>query len=382
MPTSIYLSINGNNVDSYALIGSVRCTHGRTDITSQPAPSTFNCTLQIPYGTMLEYPIDIDSRIIWQIYDSSAPGSNTPIFYGSVSDVSVNLEWLNGNGFLVYSITGVDELAKLNNKSTANGFAKAYEGNRLVTLLAGYSYDTTYITSPGDYEIASITSGTVNNVLSMCQDAAQSAMGTLYCDPKLSGKFVYTTYLDRKSNPLITLSTADVLAADFTVSTSTNLVVNQTNVTYKNGLTSTTYNDTTSQAIYGIRSGTRDTSLHNLTDANTQAQTLLASRKAPSFSLRSITINTATISDALRTSLVNAGIGTRISISGLPTDQLQSMDGYIEGYTWTTQRGQDIIQMNISNAAELYPYTLWNELNGTDTWNTYATATTTWSNIN
>jgi hypothetical protein len=118
-----------------------------------------------------------------------------------------------------------------------------------------------------------------------------------------------------------------------------------------------------------------------LADANSQAQILLASRKAPSIGLTSLSVNTAVISDALNTSLANIEIGTRIVIYDLPTPELQSFEGFIEGYTWTSARGQNIIQMTLSNADELYPYTLWNDLNGTDTWNTYALATTKWSDL-
>jgi hypothetical protein len=206
-------------------------------------------------------------------------------------------------------------------------------------------------------------------------------MGVLYCVPNSNGKIKYQTYLSRQSNTQIELTPADVLASDYTLTTSTNEVVNQVALIYGSGATGTTYNDTTSQSIYGVRSGTRSTNLHNSSDANAQAQLLLKGRQAPSYNLTSITINTAIISDSLRSQLAAVECGTRIAIAGLPTPELESFEGFIEGYTWTAARGQEIIQMNISNADLLYPYTLWNELNGTDTWNTYALSTTKWSDL-
>jgi hypothetical protein len=247
--------------------------------------------------------------------------------------------------------------------------------------LSTFGYSTTGITTPGDYELAVHSSGTIDNALELAQAASQSSMGVLYCQPNTNGQIKYQTYLDRKSNTEISLSVGDVLAADYVLSTSTNSVVNQATLTYHTGSSGTTYNDTTSQTIFGIRSGTRETTLHNVSDANSQAQILLASRKAPSLGLRSLTINTAIISDALNTSLAQVEVGTRIAITDLPTPELQSFNGYIEGYTWTSSRNQNIIQMTLSNANELYPYTLWNELNGTDTWNTYALSTTKWSDL-
>ena len=375
-----YLTINGYGVDSYAIITAISCTHGRSDINQQPSPSTFRAQLQLSPGQTFPTSVMLGSQVQWSIYDSAGTGSKTSIFQGFISDIQTSLQWSNGNGIYFYDITAVDNLATLSNKTTANGFAKAYAGDRLISILAGFGYNTSDITNPGDYEIAVHSSGTLNNALELAQSAAQSSMGILYCQPK-NGRIKYQTYLDRKSNTEITLSTSDVLSADYVLNTSTNTVVNRVALTYGTGATGTTYNDTASQTTYGVRSGTRETTLHNSGDANSQAQILLASRKAPSVGLTSLTVNTAVVNDALNTSLANIEVGTRIVIYNLPTPELSSFQGFIEGYTWSSARGQNIIQMTLSNAQDLYPYTLWSELNGTDTWNTYALSTTKWSDI-
>ena len=375
-----YLTINGYGVDDYAMITSLSCTHGRSDINQQPSPSTFRASLQLTPGSAFPTSIVLGASVQWAIYDSTGTNSKRTIFTGTISDIQTSLQWSNGNGIYFYDITAVDNLATLGNKTTASGFAKAYAGNRLISILAGFGYDTSDITHPGDYEIAVHGSGTVTNALELAQAASQSSMGVLYAQPQ-NGRLKYQTYLDRQSNTQIELTTSDVLSSDYTLTTSTNEVVNQVALTYGTGSSGTTYNDTTSQTTYGIRSGTRSTTLHNVADANSQAQTLLAGRRAPSYNLTSITINTAIISDSLRTQLAAVECGTRIAIGSLPTPELQSFEGFIEGYTWTAARGQEIIQMNLSNADLLYPYTLWNELNGTDTWNTYALSTTKWSDL-
>ena len=376
-----YLTIANNGLDDKVIISSISCTHGRQDITQQPNPSTFRCSFQLNQGVTLPYQIELGSQILWQVYDSTGYDSKRIVFYGTVSDISVSLEWYNGSGVFIYDITGVDNLATLGNKTTTSGFSKDYEGNRIASIITAYGYDTTAIETPGAYEIYVHSSGVETNALQLAQAAAQSAMGVLYCQPNSNGRIKYQSYLSRKSNTLINLTTADVMASDFTLTNSTNLVVNRVQLTYGGGSVGTTYNDTTSQTTYGVRSGTRTTSLHNAGDANTQAQTLLASRKAPALSLSSLTVNTAVISDALRSDLAKVEIGTRIAINGLPTNELESFYGYVEGYNWTTARGQDIIQMTLSNAAQLYPYTLWSDLNNTDTWNTYALSTTKWSDL-
>ena len=376
-----YLTINGQGVDKYAIINSISCTHGRTDINQQPSPGTFRVQLQLSPGETFPTSVTLGSQVVWQIYDSTGLDSKRIIFFGNISDINTSLQWSNGNGIYYYDITAVDALATLGNKTTTASIAKQYAGTRIAAILSTFGYSTTGITAPGDYEIAVHSSGSLNNALDLAQAASQSSMGVLYCQPNTNGQIKYQTYLDRKSNTEISVSVGDVLAADYVLSTSTNTVVNQATLTYKTGLSGTTYDDTTSQTTFGIRSGTRDTILHNVSDANSQAQILLASRKAPSVGLRSLTVNTAIISDALNTSLAQVEVGTRIAITDLPTPELQSFNGYIEGYTWTSLRNQNIIQMTLSNADELYPYTLWNELNGTDTWNTYALSTTKWSDL-
>jgi hypothetical protein len=376
-----YLTINGYGVDDYAMITSLSCTHGRSDINQQPSPSTFRASLQLTPGATFPTSITLGSQVLWQIYDSTGYDDKRIIFYGTISDIQTSLQWSNGNGIYFYDITAVDNLATLSNKSSPSGLAKQYAGTRISTILSYFGYDTSGITTPGDYEIKAHPSGSVDNALTMAQEAAQSSMGILFCQPNSNGRIKYQTYLDRKANTEITLSIDDVLAGDYVLNTSTNTVVNQVALNYGSGGTGTTYDDTTSQTTFGVRSGTRDTTLHNLADANSQAQILLASRKAPSIGLTSLSVNTAVVSDALNTSLANIEVGTRIVIYDLPTPELQSFEGFIEGYTWTSARGQNIIQMTLSNADELYPYTLWNDLNGSDTWNTYALSTTQWSDL-
>jgi len=376
-----YLTIGVNGLDELVAIDSISCTHGRTDITSQPSPSTFKCTFELNYGQSLVSPIQLNDDIIWKIYDYAGADQQTTIFTGQVSDINISLKWFNGNGIFVYNITGVDLLARFGNKTYSSAIAKQYDGTRIATVIGHYGPSTAEIETPGAYEIAALTAVDGAKALDICQDAANSAMGVLYCNPK-TGNIKYQSYLSRKLNYEIPLTTADIMALDFQLASSTNTVANQVNLTYgSSGASGTVYNDTDSQALYGIRSGVRDTTLHNSTDANSQAQTILASRANPAYSLSSLTINSAVLSDSLRSDIANIEVGTWISIQNLPTNELESFEGIIEGYTWTTTRGQDIIQINLSNAIQMYPYTLWTDLNGTDTWNTYATASTKWSQI-
>lgn len=378
----VYLSIGANtNLDNRTLIESVNCTFGRTTITSQPSPAVFRCTFIVAPGESI-YPININDQVQYFVYDPTVTGVNKRlVFLGNVSDIDITLDWRNGQGLYQYSITAIDGLAQLNNWLVGgSGYAKQYEGNRIKSILqeAYPSIDVTGIESPGAYEIAVYNNGKTD-ALSLCQEAAQSAMGTFYWQHN-ANRLKYVSYNTRNSATPIMLTTNDVLAGDFQVTTSTNEVCNSVTVAYAAG-NSTTYTDTDSKNLYGLKAGTRSTALHNLTDANSQAQIFLATRKDPTPNLSSLTVNLALVSDSLRGQLAQVEVGTFIGINALPTAELQSFYGYVEGYTWTAARGQDILQMTLSSKEQQYAYTLWNQLNATDTWNTYALSTTTWNDI-
>ena len=380
-----YLTVGANNLDNRAIITSVSARIGRTSITQQPQPGTFSCQFYLGANETITA-INIGDAVSYSVYDSTNTNSRRQVFSGSVTDITVNLNWSNGTGIYEYSITAIDGLADLSKYVCGSGgYAKDYEGNRIATILSGVatSYYVTISTAeieiPGPYEIAVYNSGQ-SDAYTLCCEAANSGMGTLYWDQQ-NECFKYVTYNTRKTATPIVLGLGDVLAADFNITTSSNDVCNATQLTYGTGSLGTQYTDSDSITKYGVRAGVRNSTLHNLTDANTQAQLFLATRKDPNYNLNSITVNTALISDSLKTALSKVEVGTRININGLPTTELIDFYGFVESYTWTAARGQDILQMTLSSIEQQYSYTLWNQLNLTDTWNTYATATTAWGDV-
>ena len=377
-----YLNIGANTgIDNKTLIESINCTFGRQSITQQPQPAVFRCSFIVGPGESI-YPININDPVDYSVYDSAVNIINRRlVFSGYVTDVQVNLQWSNGQGLYQYSITAVDYLAQLNSWNTSASFVKDYEGNRIKSVLQSFypSIDVTGIESPGAYEIAVYNSG-ATDALTLCQEAANSAMGTFYFQHN-ANRLKYVSYTTRQAYTPIVLTTSDILAGDFGLTASSNDVCNSVTLTYGTGSSGTTYSDATSIAAYGTRAGTRSTTLHNVADANSQAQIILATRKDPNYNLTSITVNTATISDALRTELNQVEVGTAIEVNGLPTSEVGSFTGYVEAYSWSAARGQDILQMTLSSKEQQYAFTLWNQLNNTDTWNTYALSTTTWNDI-
>lgn len=379
------LSIGGVNLDNRAIIDSLSVNIGRQSINEQPLPGTFNCTFYLGKNETID-PIEIGDQVLYAVKSPASTGGQVQVFSGLVTDIQISLQWGSGTGLYMYSITAVDPLALLNQFIIGgSGYAKAYEGNRIKDILNevytkyGQSIDVSDIESPGNYEIAVYNNGLID-AYTLCTEAANSAMGTFYWNQK-DFRLRYCTYTTRKNRPVTTLDAGDLVAADFALTASANNICNATQLAYAAG-NGTLYKDTDSITKYGAKAGLRTTTLHNLSDANSIAQILLATRKDPNYNLNSITVNTAIVSDSLKAQLANIEVGTRIQVTNLPTNELEFFDGFVEAYNWTAARGQDILQMTVSSIEQQYSYTLWNQLNGTDTWQTYATATTKWSDIN
>ena len=266
------------------------------------------------------------------------------------------------------------------------GYPKDYEGNRIESILIDCSVSN-YFTDVGLYEMAAVSNGSYD-ALELAQNAANSAMGILTDKPSRSVEITpsigYYDYNSRTYMPEISLSINDIAANGLGISKSLNNVVNQASVTYGSDSTniSTVYDDTTSQSNYGVISGQRNTYLHNVTDANSVAQILLSARSNPEFQLNSITVNTAFIDDTLKSSLYGLMCGTNITIDSLPFQELQSFKGFVEGWTWQINKNGSTLTMYVSSQGQIYPYTLWNQLSATDTWNTIYTSTTRWSDVN
>lgn len=382
------LLIGSMDLTTRAFIQSITMTNGRQTVTEQPPPATFSVDIS-PEADSYAYfsGIQIADLIEWYLDDPST-GGQVRVFFGEVSDISIRLDsWGSGNGMKVYTITGMGIAAPLMRQYIdSNSFIKQYAGTRIYNCLVneqsieGGTYDVSGIETPSVYEIAAINQGYVP-ALDLAQEAADSAMGVLFED-MIDGIMRYQSYTTRTSNPTITLTKDDIVASTFNVNISSTEIANSVNVSYgASGARSTTYSDIYSPSIYGKKDATKTTTLHNLSDANTQAQIYLAARKQPNYNLSSVSIDTAAVSDALRHSCLTAKIGTIIEIPDIIIAELGTFKGFIEQISWTSDRNRDTVTFILSNYGQMYPFTMWTDVSATATWSTYATATTKWNEI-
>ena len=365
------------------LFNSINITYGRSDITSQPAPATMSVTMS-GFATAMPY-VNLYHTIKMQVLDT-ASSTWVNLFAGRIYDVSNSVSvWGNGDGLVEYSITAQGHLAEFNRKNVGiTGFVKQKDSIRLDDILfyTGSDLVIDYSTPAGVYEIAAVSNGNYD-ALQLMQDTANSAMGVLIDTPDdetSTSPVTYVAYTDRSTLGTINLTVDDIIANGLTVTKSMNDIVAEAWVTYGSGSTSTSAIQ--SAVTLTDASASRTTYLHNLSDANTVAQILLAGRTDELYRLTNITVNLNTITDAtLLTSLYNIRNGYRITITGLPFLDCTSFDGFVEGWTWNINKNGTTLNINLSNYGQNYPYTMWNNLSATDTWNTIYTATTTWEDV-
>ena len=379
------LLVQGNDFYSdLVLFNGTSITYGRTDITTQPSPATFSTTLS-GYATEFTNPIFLNDPITYQVFDD-ASSMWINLFSGRVSDVSASIgAWGNGDGLVEYQITGVGHLAEFNRKNVGvSGYTKKTDALRLEDILFDTGSDLVieYSDPAGVYEIAAVSNGDYD-ALQLMQDTANSAMGVLIDtpnDPDTTNPVTYTTYTDRSSLGTIALTIDDVIANGFTIRKSMNDIVSEAWVTYGSSGSnqSTKYTEITISDV----SASRTTYLHNLSDANSVAQILLAARTDELYRLDNISINLDTITDAgLLASLYGIRNGQQITIDSLPFTDFTNFQGFVEGWSWQINKNGTTLNINVSSYGQNYPYTMWNNLGGTADWNTIYTATTTWEDI-
>lgn len=378
-----YLVIGGAILDDVADVNTISCTYGRNNLADQPSPSTFTCTYSLRQDNQIPPDSSIGDLVKWAVDDVNATNGLSYVFIGYVTDVSQNVSnWSNGNGLITYTITATGPLTRLARDVLSSvTFAKEKEGTRISNATASSTWPYFNIETPGGYEVAADTKSKVS-VLELMQTAAQSGMGLLYEDLEVITYESYATRTARTDS--FALDDTQVLATSLGTTQSVTTIANAVNLTYGAGSNNngTVYSDTESRNMFGRLAATRATELHNFSDANTQAQILLASRAYPRPRLSSCQINLENpgLDDALRSDLVGVRVGQRISVA-VPNQFGRDFNGYVEGYTWQLGRNQRILTLLLSDYKETKPYTMWYNVASGDTWATYKTSTTTWSDV-
>jgi hypothetical protein len=377
MPYTIDPKVKINGIEyKDKTINGVTLTNGRTNVDEQPRAGFATITLITPNNT---YPdIQINQKVEVIVDDST--GTEVILWTGWVSDVEVNLSAFGVVGWLnQQKITAVGSLSKLNRRSVgAGGYAKEFDGDRISSILyetAGTTWATYIpatdtwadvdalltwqtadlligeIDTPGDFELTDYSSG-ASSGLTLAQQVASSGLGILYeCH---CGRINYDDYTARtddvSANGFTDIDADAILTAGLSSVSRLSDLINDVTVSYKNNQTETD-EDSNSIALYGRYAAKINTLLEHDYDAEQRVTYYLDTRAFPRKELQQINLalHLDQVSNTLRDSLLPMRVSKPIRIAGLPTSIYpETFAGFVEGYTWTINRNELFLTLNVS----------------------------------
>jgi hypothetical protein len=386
-------------------INGVSLTNGRTTVDEQPRAGYATISLVTADNSFPN--IEIDYKVVVKVDDSS--GNPVTLWTGWVSDIQASLGGFGSNGRLNNQrITAIGSLSKLNRRLVGfSGYSKQNDGDRVYDIIfdgAGVTWGTyspasdTWadvnpllqwqnadllignIDRPGDFELVSYSGGE-SGALLLAQAAAGSGLGVLYeCN---EGRICYADYSSRTDevslNGFSPIDTDAILASGLSSISRLSDLTNEVEVVYKNGQTEID-DEPTSIALYGRYAAKINTLLELEADAEQRVEYYLETRAFPRRSLSSINLalHLDQVSNTMRDSMLPMRVSKPISIAGLPTSIYpDTFSGFVEGFTWTINRNELFLTLNISeyalsqlqmNWSQVPPTVEWQDVSATLEW--------------
>jgi hypothetical protein len=406
MPYTINPRVTINGIEyKDKTINGVTLTNGRTSVDEQPRAGYATINLVTADN---DFPnIEIDQKVVVKVDDSS--GNPVTLWTGWVSDIEASLGAFGSNGRLnSQRITAIGSLSKLNRRLVGfSGYPKEFDGERIFDIIkegAGITWaeyqpatDTWAdvnsllqwqnvdilvgnIDQPGDFELIAYSGGETS-ALSLAQAAAASGLGVLYESP--DGKINYADYSSRTdevaANGFSLIDTDAILARGLSSISRLSDLANEVEVTYKNNQ-SEIDQQPTSIALYGKYAAKISTLLDKQVDAEQRVEYYLETRAFPRRTLSSINLalHLDQVSNAMRDSMFPMRVSKPISIAGLPTSIYpETFSGFVEGFTWTINRNELFLTLNISeyalsqlqmNWSQVPPTLEWQDVSATLEW--------------
>lgn len=400
------VTIDGYEVTS-ATLANLTITSGRTDIFQQATAGYCQISLinldNSVYGWKINYQLTIEVK------DSA--GVFVPIFGGWVSDINIGIQNAGSKSVVTNAtVMAIGALGKLQKINTDGVLSKDYEGNQIYTLLAGFllgtwnnvsasqtwaAYDPTItwanaenlgigeIDMPGDYEMIARKANPVN-LYDLVAQIATSAFGYIYEDANGNIGYADTTHRQDylAANGYTTLPGG---AAGWNgISTTQRIgdIRNQLLLTYGNNAGSfLKTDDLDSQALYGVYSQSATSNIHGAADAAALSNRYLELRSDPYQRFQSISFDLGNpeLDDVDRDALINIFMGLPVQIDSLPNNiaTLGTFQGYVEGWTFRASYNGLNLTFNASPIAFNQVAVRWNQVSGSEAWNTLSN-TLTW----
>lgn len=397
MPYSVNPQVIINDVEyKDKTIQGVTLTNGRTTVDEQPRAGYASIRLVTPNNT---YPnIEIDQKLVVKVDDSD--GTDVVLWTGWVSDIQTSISNFGSEGWLnQQSITAIGSLSKLNRRLVGfDGFAKENDGDRIWNIIkegAGVTWaeylpaTNTWadvnpllqwqnvdilvgnIDRPGDFELVAYSSGDTG-ALALAQQAAFSGLGVLY--ESNDGKISYADYTSRidevDAHGFTMIDNGAILATGLSSISRLSDLINDVEVVYKNNQTETDQ-DTSSIALYGRYAEKVNTTLELQADAQQRVEYYLETRAFPRVRLNqiSLALHLDQVADADRDALMPMRVGKPIQINGLPSSiYVGNFIGFVEGFTWTINRNELFLTLNLSEYALSQLQMNWDQVPATIAW--------------
>lgn len=387
-------------------IANLKINAGRTSIDQQPVASYAN--VEIINLDKSAITVEIGNNLSIAVKDST--NTFVTIFGGTITDLTVGVTSAGSVGIAqTINLTALGSLSKLPKALTTGVLSRAYDGDQIYTILSKllfnswneiapaltwntYTASTTWanaenlglgeIDRPGQYELTDRASSTTD-IYSLAAALANSGLGYIY--ENAQGEICYADAVHRQNyratNGFVEVSANSAIGRGITIQKQSGNIKNSVTIKYKNNLEESAI-DNTSITTFGLLGQIITTSLHNQSDALSQATRYLNLRSYPRFQLNSLTypIQNPEISDSQRDNLLGIFIGMPIKITDLPANMLGGeFTGYVEGWTWNASVNG--LWLNFySTPTELSEVTpKWTGVSASEKWNTLS-ATLEWEN--
>ena len=364
----ITVSINGVDRKSITLT-DVLVFFGRSTVWEQSRASY--ARISILNNIDFDFQFAMDQTVILKVKNSS--GADVRIFTGKITSVD---NTLTGSGTVgtsaIQTITAVGPFSKMSRKiiGTTN-WAKEFDTDRMTRIFndAGVTIDT--VDTPAIYEFAARTANQID-AYTAAASFAQQAFGYIYETADYKVGFANETrrtnyakaygYTPIPNNHILwnSVSSQKTLAD----------ILNNMTLTYDSGTKTAT--DITSVVDYGLVDGSIATSLHNGTDAQTQADRYVTLRAQPRTSLSSFTIpiNSDNVDNIYRNFYISMKMGETIEITDLPIPlKNTNYRGFVEGYSFSINQYEMLLNLVTSDYTYSFTPARWQDVSGTLTWN-------------
>ena len=373
--------INDVPVDLSEVEYDVRITHARSDIRSQPEPST----AQVILRNTPALAVDIGDELRIGAYAGICR------FRGTVTDLT--LDHLSTNPPTpVVTVTAIGFLAKLGLLTTGeDAYAKEVVRDRVDAVMADAGLE--YLNAADNIlELKSNNDPSVQPKINYLQTLAEWSGGTFFDDCR--GRVIFEDYGERgiAGNPGIwenapeewsfytqaweafpannaapqlpgsAIAWAPAWRKDLQT------VINDIEVEYGN---ESLYElvDNGSITAYGRRQYDLKTELFGLTDATERAQQILAAQAQPLWNLGQISILMDRLTNLQRDQALALLSGSRVIINDLPEGSpYTQFQGIVEGWSETYLPGSHVLTLSLSDPRYSYQTVEWDEIDPALEW--------------